>query len=161
MAPFRGASVYTQAALSQPVGKGCLQTNRPFPSASGRKGWLKLRALCTITFPRRLYSVPAEGGYPGLNVDRVSATFLQLRDSAGLGPASPLGPVTSERWGTSAAALFDCVATIPYLRQASKLESRVDRHFDWSEVVVCVGEDAAKPRAGLDRGEDVGIIRHT
>jgi len=46
-------------------------------------------------------AVGSRGGYPGFNV-QLASPLLQLRDSAGLGPASPIAPLTSGLRGTSA-----------------------------------------------------------
>jgi len=37
-----------------------------------------------------------------------AVAFLQLRDSAGLGPASPIALLASELRGTAAEVVFDC-----------------------------------------------------
>ncbi len=52
---------------------------------------------------------------------RTYPLFLQLRDSAGLGPASPIAPLASGLWGTSAAAVFGCGNSITLAGQVVKL----------------------------------------
>ena len=64
----------------------------------------------------------SRGGYPGSN-GRRGPPLLQLRDSAGLLPASPFVPLASGLWCTSTVAVCGYSESIAHRGQAVKLQS--------------------------------------
>jgi hypothetical protein len=109
-----------QGPLPQRTGKGQAANKNPSLTCCGEGlPLLPVCPSCTTTFPRRLLSVPAEAGF--LARTQTHSVLLQLRDSAGLGPASPLVPLTSGVWGTSAVAVCNCSSE--YTHQAANRQT--------------------------------------
>jgi hypothetical protein len=84
----------------------CQVRKKPFPHFSVEKGRHWLSTLVHHLLSTKADVCAGQGRYSGFPRQLESGRGLQLRDSAGLGPAFPLGPLASERQGTLTVAVI-------------------------------------------------------